>query len=124
MSFARGALLWAAFAVPALTADRVGLNEPRPGWQQAAGVVALAVAVAVSRRLPLVAFALAAALSLAAAPAVFTVSYGPALSGCALLLGLRAARARPAVLCFTAVGGAGPPGSRSSGSTPPPSGWS
>lgn len=104
MSFARGALLWAAFAVPALTADRVGLNEPRPGWQQAAGVVVPAVAVAVSRRLPLVAFGLAAALNLAAAPAMFTVSYGPALSGCALLLGLRAARARPAVLCFTAVG--------------------
>lgn len=107
MSFVRGALLWAAFAVPALTADRVGLNEPRPGWQQAAGVVVLAVTVAVSRRLPLVAFGLAAALNLAAAPAMFTVSYGPALSGCALLLGLRAARARPAVLCFTAVGCAG-----------------
>ncbi|MDQ0715252.1 signal transduction histidine kinase [Streptomyces luteogriseus] len=107
VTFARGALLWAAFTVPALTADRIGLNEPRPGWQQAAGVVVLAVAVAVSRRLPLVAFGLVAALSLAAAPAMFTVSYGPALSGCALLLGLRAGRARPAVLCFTAVGCAG-----------------
>ena len=104
---ARGALLWAAFAVPALTADRIGLNEPRPGWQQAAGVAVLAVAVAVSRRLPAVAFALVAALSLAAAPALFTVSYGPALGVCALLLGLRAGRARPAVLSFAAVGCAG-----------------
>ncbi|MFJ5728664.1 sensor histidine kinase [Streptomyces paradoxus] len=104
---ARGALLWAAFAVPALTADRIGLNEPRPGWQQAAGVAVLAVAVAVSRRLPAVAFVLVAALSVAAAPALFTVSYGPALGVCALLLGLRAGRARPAVLCFAAVGCAG-----------------
>ncbi|MFI9754978.1 sensor histidine kinase [Streptomyces collinus] len=106
-SLARGVLLWAAFAVPALTADRIGLNEPRPGWQQAAGVAVLAVAVAVSRRLPPVAFVLVAALSLAAAPAFFTASYGPALGVCALLLGLRAGRARPAVLCFAAVGCAG-----------------
>ncbi|MFJ4278684.1 sensor histidine kinase [Streptomyces massasporeus] len=120
VSFVRGALLWAGFAVPALTADRLGLDEPRPGWQQAAGVVVLAVAAAVSRRLPLVAFGLAAALSLAAAPAMFTVSYGPALSGCALLLGLRAARARPAVLCFTAVGCAGTARIALVGVDPPP----
>ncbi|MYS92046.1 MULTISPECIES: sensor histidine kinase [Streptomyces] len=101
------ALLWAALALPALTADRLGLNEPRPAWQQAAGVAVLAVAVALSRRLPLAAFGLAAALSLAAAPALFTVSYGPALGVFALLLGLRAGRARPAVLCFAAVGCAG-----------------
>ncbi|WP_030955328.1 hypothetical protein [Streptomyces sp. NRRL S-481] len=50
---------------------------------------------------------LAATLSLAAAPALFTVSYGPALGVFALLLGLRAARARPAVLGFVAVGCAG-----------------
>ncbi|MFJ8592607.1 sensor histidine kinase [Streptomyces sp. NPDC093598] len=106
-SLARGALLWAAFAVPALTADRVGLNEPRPGWQQAAGVVVLAVAAALARRVPLASFGLAAALSLAAAPSLFTVSYGPALGVCALLLGLRAGRARPAVACFAAVGCAG-----------------
>jgi signal transduction histidine kinase len=100
-------LLWAALALPALTADPIGLNEPRPAWQQAAGVAVLAVAAALSRRLPLVAFGLAAALSLAAAPALFTVSYGPALGVFALLLGLRAGRARPAVLCFAAVGCAG-----------------
>ncbi|MFD5477442.1 sensor histidine kinase [Streptomyces hawaiiensis] len=107
VSVARGALLWAAFAVPALTADRVGLNEPRPGWQQAVGVLVLAVAAALARRVPLAAFGLAAALSLTAAPALFTVSYGPALGVCALLLGLRASRPRPAVLCFAAVGCAG-----------------
>ncbi|WP_086564629.1 sensor histidine kinase [Streptomyces africanus] len=101
------ALLWAALALPALTADRLGLNEPRPAWQQAAGVAVLAVAVALSRLLPLAAFGLVAALSLAAAPALFTVSYGPALGVFALLLGLRAGGARPAVLCFAAVGCAG-----------------
>ncbi|MEU4463687.1 histidine kinase [Streptomyces sp. NPDC024017] len=106
-SLARGALLGAALALPALTADRIGLNEPRPVWQQAAGVVVLGVAAAVSRRLPLVAFGLAAALSLAAAPALFSVSYGPSLGVFALLLGLRAGRARPAVLCFAAAGCAG-----------------
>ncbi|GAP52390.1 sensor histidine kinase [Streptomyces azureus] len=101
------ALLWAVLALPALTADRLGMNEPRPAWQQAAGVAVLAVAAALSRRLPLVAFGLAAALSFTAAPALFTVSYGPALGVFALLLGLRAGRARPAVLCFAAVGCAG-----------------
>ncbi|MFC9505887.1 sensor histidine kinase [Streptomyces sp. NPDC057002] len=104
---ARGALLWAALALPALTADRIGLNEPRTVWQQAAGVAALAAAAGLSRRLPLAAFGLAATLSLTAAPALFTVSYGPALGVFALLLGLRAARARPAVLGFAAVGCAG-----------------
>jgi hypothetical protein len=103
----KGALLWAALALPALSADRLGLNEPRPLRQQLAGVAVLAVAAALSRRLPLVAFGLAAALSLTAAPALFTVSYGPALGLFALLLGLRAGRARPAALCFAAVGCAG-----------------
>ncbi|MER5830007.1 histidine kinase [Streptomyces sp. NPDC002130] len=119
-SLARGALLWAAFAVPALTADRVGLNEPRPGWQQAVGVVVLAAAAAASRRLPLVAFGLVAALSLTAAPALFTVSYGPALGMCALLLGLRAGRARQALVCFAAVGCAGAARSALVGVDPPP----
>ena len=104
---ARGALLWAALALPALTADRIGLNEPRTVGQQAAGVAVLAAAAGLSRRLPLASFGLAAALSLAAAPALFTVSYGPALGVFALLLGLRAGRARPAALCFASVGCAG-----------------
>ncbi|MEU3889650.1 histidine kinase [Streptomyces sp. NPDC029041] len=119
-SLARGALLWAAFAVPALTADRVGLNEPRPGWQQLLGVVVLAGAAATSRRLPLVAYGLVAALSLAAAPALFTVSYGPALAVCALLLGLRAGRAGPALVCFAAVGFAGAARSALVGADPAP----
>ncbi|MFG2134894.1 sensor histidine kinase [Streptomyces sp. NPDC048751] len=103
----RDTLLWAAFALPAVGADRLGLNEPRPAWQQAAGLGALAVAVAVSRRRPLAAFTLTAALNLAAAPALFDVSYGPALGVLALLLGLRADRVRPAALVFAAVAGAG-----------------
>ncbi|WP_037681117.1 sensor histidine kinase [Streptomyces griseus] len=100
-------LLWAALALPALGADRLGLNEPRPVWQEGAGLGVLAVAVAVSRRHPLVAFALTAALNLTAAPALFSVSYGPALGAFALLLGLRAARIRPAALVLAAVAGAG-----------------
>ncbi|MCF1597354.1 sensor histidine kinase [Streptomyces muensis] len=100
----RACLLWAALVLPALTADRLGMNEPRAGWQQAAGLVVLAAAVAVSRRHPLAAFALAAALSLAAAPALFSVSYGPALGVLALLLGLRADGVRAAAAVFAGVG--------------------
>jgi signal transduction histidine kinase len=104
---ARGALLWAALATPAQTADALGLNEPRPAWQQAAGAAVLAVAVALARRCPAAAYALTAALGLAAAPALFSVSYGCALGVLALLLGLREARVLPAVLLFAAVGCAG-----------------
>ncbi|MFD8518835.1 sensor histidine kinase [Streptomyces capillispiralis] len=103
----RDCLLWAALAGPALTADRLGMNEPRALWQQAAGVALLAAATALSRRRPLAAFGLTAALSLAAAPALFSVSYGPALGVFALLLGLRADRTVPAALCCAAVGCAG-----------------
>ncbi|WP_238697376.1 histidine kinase, partial [Streptomyces sp. E2N166] len=99
-----GALLWAALVLPAVTADRLGMNEPRPLWQQLAGLGVLAVAVALSRRQPLAAFALAAGLSLAATPALFSVSYGPALGVFALLLGLRARRPRPAVAGFVGAG--------------------
>ncbi|MFH9576153.1 histidine kinase [Streptomyces sp. NPDC017230] len=102
--FGSGALLWGALALPAVTADRLGMNEPRPLWQQLAGLGVLAVAVALSRRQPLTAFALTAGLSLAAAPALFSVSYGPALGVFALLLGLRAQRARPAVAGFVGAG--------------------
>ena len=99
----RAALLWAALVLPALTADRLGMNEPRAGWQQAAGLAVLAAAVAVARRHPPAAFALTAVLSLAAAPALFTVSYGPALGVFALLLGLRADGARAAAVVFGGV---------------------
>jgi hypothetical protein len=80
------------------------MNEPRAAWHQLAGVGVLAVAVGVSRRRPVAAFGLTAVLSLASAPALFTVSYGPALGVFALLLGLRAARMGPAVVGFAAVG--------------------
>ncbi|MFI6015914.1 sensor histidine kinase [Streptomyces sp. NPDC051243] len=103
----RACLLWAVLVLPALTADRVGMNEPRAVWQQVAGAVVLAAAVAVARRQPLAAFVLTAVLGLAAAPALFTVSYGPALAVFALLLGLRAAPVRPAALVLGAVGGLG-----------------
>ncbi|MGC9542389.1 histidine kinase [Streptomyces sp. UG1] len=100
----RACLLWAALVSPALTADRLGMNEPRAAWRQLAGLVLIATAVALARRHPLPAFALTAALSLAAAPALFSVSYGPALGVFALLLGLRAARVRYAVAVFAGVG--------------------
>ncbi|MGC9381345.1 histidine kinase [Streptomyces sp. MH13] len=80
------------------------MNEPRPLWQQLAGLGVLAVAAALSRRRPLVAFVCTAGLGLSAAPALFSVSYGPALGVFALLLGLRAERARPAVAAFVGAG--------------------
>ncbi|MET8572506.1 histidine kinase [Streptomyces sp. NPDC004783] len=100
----RALLFWVLIALPAITADRIGLNEPRALWQQLAGLGALAGAVGVARRRPLAAFGLAAGLGLAAGPALFSLSYGPALGVFALLLGLRAERARPAVAVFAAVG--------------------
>ncbi|MGW0549798.1 sensor histidine kinase [Streptomyces altiplanensis] len=101
------ALLWAALAVPALAVDRIGLNEPRPGWQEAAGLVVLAAAASVRRTRPVVAAGLAAALGLAASRSLLTLSYGPALSLFCLLLGLRAARVRDASLVLGAVAAAG-----------------
>ncbi|MFF0590689.1 histidine kinase [Streptomyces sp. NPDC003781] len=103
----KGVLLWGALALPALTADRLGMNEPRPPWQQLAGLAVLAAAVAVARRQPLVAYALTAGLGLATAPALFSVSYGPALGVLALLLGLRTPRPHPALAAFTGVAAAG-----------------
>ncbi|SDO48791.1 Histidine kinase-, DNA gyrase B-, and HSP90-like ATPase [Streptomyces sp. cf386] len=100
----RACLLWALLAVPALTADRLGMDEPCAGWQQVAGLVVLGGAVGVARRWPLAAFGMAAVLSLVATPALFSVSYGPALGVFALLLGLRAARVRPAGVVFGIVG--------------------
>ncbi|OKI87225.1 histidine kinase [Streptomyces sp. CB02414] len=107
-------------ALPAVTADRLGMNEPRPLWQQLAGLGVLAVAAALSRRRPLVSFTLTAALGLTAAPALFTVSYGPALGVFALLLGLRAQRARPAVAAFVAVDLVGTAQIALVGADPPP----
>ncbi|MGW6062381.1 sensor histidine kinase [Streptomyces sp. NPDC055189] len=105
MKSSRGqdALLWAALALPALTVDRMGLNEPRPAWQQAAGIAVLGLAAAVWRRWPQVGFAAAAGLELAAAPSLFTLSYGTALAVFALLMGRKATRVRPALLLFGAI---------------------
>jgi signal transduction histidine kinase len=100
-------LLWTALALPALTADAIGLNEPRALWAQSAGLGVLAAAVALARRYPEAAFVLTAVLSLLAAPALFTASYGLALGVLALLVGLRAARVLPAAGLFAAVGCAG-----------------
>ncbi|TLS40834.1 ATP-binding protein [Streptomyces montanus] len=105
----RGAdvLLWVGLAVPVVAVDRIGLNEPRSGVEQLAGLVVLAAAAALWRRWPLVAFAVTASLSLASAPALLTLSYGTALAVFALLLGLRAPGTRPASVAFAAVGLAG-----------------
>ncbi|MEU6765458.1 histidine kinase [Streptomyces sp. NPDC046853] len=97
------ALLWAALALPALTADRLGLNEPREPWPQTAGLAVLALAAALWRRNPPTGFAAASALGLATAPSLFTLSYGPALAVFALLMGRRASRPRPALLLFGAT---------------------
>ncbi len=83
------------------------MNEPRPLWQKAAGAGVLAVATALARRRPLTAFALTAMACLADAPALFSVSYGPALAVFAVLLGLRAERTGPAAASFAVVAAVG-----------------
>ncbi|MFG2030688.1 sensor histidine kinase [Streptomyces sp. NPDC048825] len=100
---AADALLWAALALPVVTVDRIGLNEPRTTAEQLAGIATLAAAVAARRKSPLTAFAATAVLSLASEPALLTLSYGPALAAFALLLGLQA-QTRPALTAFGAVG--------------------
>ncbi len=92
--------------MPAASADAIGLNEPRPLWGHLTGLAILAAAAITWRSRPLTAFLLAAAPGLTA-PALFTVSYGPALAAFALLLGKRGPRARPALLAFAALGAVG-----------------
>ncbi|KUO17359.1 hypothetical protein [Streptomyces dysideae] len=94
----RGCLLWAGPALPALTADGLGLNEPHGLWPQLAVLAVLAAAVTVARRQPVAAFGAVAVLGLAAGPALFTVSYGPALA-------VRSSwrRAGPPSLCAVSV---------------------
>ncbi|WP_069886316.1 sensor histidine kinase [Streptomyces luteocolor] len=103
----RDALLWAALAVPVVSVDRLGLNEPRSAVQQFLALAVLATAVAVGRARPLLAFLLTAALGLATASSLFTLSYGPAFAVLALLLGRRGSRARPALLAFAGIALAG-----------------
>nr|WP_258022318.1 histidine kinase [Streptomyces anatolicus] len=81
----------------------MGLGEPRSGPAQLTALATLACATAIRRARPLLAFLLAAALGLLTAPSLFTLSFGPALAVFALLLGRRAARARPALLAFGAL---------------------
>ncbi|MFJ5775152.1 sensor histidine kinase [Streptomyces sp. NPDC093094] len=102
-----GVLLWLALAVPPTVSGRLGLEEVRPEWQSAGGLAVLALAAGLARRSPPAAFALTATLSLLLAPALFTVSYVPALGVFALLLGLRAPRVREAATVLAAVGCAG-----------------
>ncbi|MBC9717963.1 ATP-binding protein [Streptomyces sp. TRM66268-LWL] len=103
----KDALLWALLAVPAVGADRIGLNEPRAPWQELAGLAVLALAVALHRARPLLAFLAVAALGLVASPALFTVSYGPALAVFALLLGARSGGGRPVLVSFAGIAVAG-----------------
>ncbi|MGP3924010.1 sensor histidine kinase [Streptomyces sp. 8N616] len=98
------AVLWVALAVPVAFGDSLGRNQPLPWWQTIMGVLLLAVAVALARTRPALALLVVAALGLAATPGLFTVSYGPALSAVAYLLGRRADAARPALSVFAAVG--------------------
>ncbi|MGV9880836.1 sensor histidine kinase [Streptomyces sp. NPDC003006] len=99
----RGLLVWAGLAMPVVSVDRVGLNEPHSAGTQLGTLTVLAGAVGICRARPLLAFLAAAALGLLTAPSLFTLSYGPALALFALLLGRRAARARPALLAFGAI---------------------
>ncbi|UQI48574.1 histidine kinase [Streptomyces sp. HU2014] len=103
------ALLWAALAAPAPALGPLGLNEPRPWWQHAAGCAVLALAVALSRPRPVLALLLAAGLGLALSPSLFTLAYGPALAVLAYLLGRRADGPRPALYAFAGLAAAGTP---------------
>ncbi|MFF3642496.1 sensor histidine kinase [Streptomyces sp. NPDC002564] len=104
---ARAALLWTALAIPVLTVDRLGLNEPQPLARRLTGLAVLAAAVSVRGAHPLPAFLAAAALGLATGPSLMTLSYGASLAVFALLLGRRADRARPALLAFAGIAAAG-----------------
>ncbi|MFF8815900.1 sensor histidine kinase [Streptomyces pactum] len=96
-------LLWLALAGPVLLGDRLARSVPVSWWQTAGGLLLLAAAVALSRRWPVPALLLVAGLSLATAPALFTVSYIPALSVLGYLAGRRETTARSALLAFTAI---------------------
>ncbi|MEU2515308.1 histidine kinase [Streptomyces syringium] len=103
----RGTLLWALLAAPALGTAWLGLTEPQPWWRHSGALGVLAAAAAVSRVRPVLAFLLAAGLGLAAAPSLFTLSYGPALSVLGYLLGRRSAAPRPAHLAFAGTAAVG-----------------
>ncbi|MEU7156801.1 sensor histidine kinase [Streptomyces chrestomyceticus] len=93
--------LWLALAVP-LTAAFDGVSAMRT-WTAALGVPLLAVAVAVSRKWPLVALAVPVALGLATSRDLFTFEYTAALAVLAYLAGVRLERARAPLWFFAGV---------------------
>ncbi|MFF1358977.1 sensor histidine kinase [Streptomyces sp. NPDC058297] len=101
-----GPLLWASLAVPAVAAERLGLNERTPLWAQLSGLAILAAATALHRTWPATAFLLVAAPGLATSASLFTTSYGCALAAFAFLLGLRGTATGIALLSFAAVAAA------------------
>ncbi|MFF4775555.1 sensor histidine kinase [Microtetraspora fusca] len=100
------AVLWAGLSLPLLWAGTSLLAEPYTGWEVAAGVLLIAVEVAIGRSRPL------AALLLAASAWVVSVAWRgdptvlfPPLAVMAYLAGARMERVRPAL-----YGMAGPAG--------------
>ena len=100
-------LLWLAIVAPVLLADEApelrGPVDFPMRWLQIAAVLLLGVAVALSRRRPLVAAAIPAAMALAATPALFTEHLLFALLVLSFQLGRRTARARTGLLFFAVV---------------------
>lgn len=101
---AKDVLLWAVIALPVAAG-----GAELPLSVQLLAVPLLALAAAVSRRLPLAALAIPVALSLTVTPEFFTSSFTFALVALAFLLGRRSADARGALLLFTGIGAAGLP---------------
>ncbi|MGK5501454.1 sensor histidine kinase, partial [Streptomyces sp. URMC 125] len=106
-SAGRAALAWAVIGLPVVFGDRYGRTEPVEWWWTAGGLAGLAAAVALVRTRPVVSWQLAAGLSLAAAPGLFSLSYGGAQAFFAYVLGRRAERTRPALRAFAAVAAVG-----------------
>ncbi|MFD5555423.1 sensor histidine kinase [Streptomyces sp. NPDC127068] len=98
-----GGALWAALCVPVLAAGPLGFSEPLPPAHRIAALALLAAATVLGRARPLLAFLLVAALALATGSALLTLETGAALTAFALLLGVRADRAGPALYAFGAV---------------------
>ncbi|MFH8369052.1 sensor histidine kinase [Streptomyces sp. NPDC018031] len=103
----RDGLLWTVLAGFVVLGDWAGRSVPLPWWHTAGGLLVLGAAVPLSRRWPVPALLLIAGVGLAADPALFSVSYTPALAVLGYLAGHRAPTARPALLAFTAVAAAG-----------------
>ncbi|MQY13791.1 hypothetical protein SRB5_39460 [Streptomyces sp. RB5] len=99
-------LLWCAILAPLFADDLPGRGQPAGlplVWVQWAAVPLLALAVAVSRRLPVLAAAVPAGLGLAATPELFTNNFAIAQIVLAFLLGRRAAARGTGLLFFGGV---------------------